>query len=242
MSTFWYGKYFRRIFAHFDNRITKTARKLFTVGETRLLATPLYNPIVAADHTPLPFASRSGFIFAGRLEAVKNVNVIIRNYAMLPSELKKMHNLNIVGTGSRESSLKKMVRELDQGDFVKFHGQVDSEVVISIIGRSIIFLMSSSYEGFPMAIAESLSSGTPVISTDVGDISSVVKNGYNGFLLPVGYTYSEFYARVRSIMDDFGTFSNNSLKSSSVFNAEENSKSLISACDEIMRLQGTDTE
>lgn len=242
MSTFWYGKYFRPVFAHFEKRITKTAHKLFTVGEARLPAAKLYNPIVASDHTPIPFTARSGFTFAGRLEAVKNVDAIIRNYAMLPPEIKMIHNLNIVGTGSMENSLKKLVQELGQGDFVKFHGQVDSEVVLSIIERSIILLMSSSHEGFPMAIAESLSYGTPVISTDVGDISSVVKNGYNGFLLPDGYTYSDFYERVSSIIDDFGNFSSNSLKSSSIFNAEENSKLLISACDEIIGLPGAETK
>ena len=242
MSTFWYGKYFRPVFVHFEKRITKTAFKLFTVGEARPLASKLYNPIVFRDQTPLPFAARSGFTFAGRLESVKNVDAIIRNYALLPSEIKTVHNLNIVGTGSRESSLKKLVQELAQDDFVKFHGQVDSEAVLRIIGRSIMLLMSSSHEGFPMAIAESLSVGTPVISTDVGDISSVLINGYNGFLLPDGYTFSDFYSRVRSVLDDFRTFSGNSLKSSSIFDAEENSKSLISACDEIIGLQGAETK
>ncbi|MRS02354.1 glycosyltransferase [bacterium] len=203
---------------------------------SKALAAKLFNPIVAPDRPLIPYAARSGFIYAGRLEAVKNVDAIIRNYAMLPAEIKTMHNLNIVGTGSREKSLKKLVQELGQVDFVTFHGQIDGEAVYKIIGRSTMLLMSSSHEGFPMAIAESLTSGTPVISTDVGDIYSVVKNGYNGVLLADGYTYSDFYERVRSVLDDFEAFSGNALKSSSVFNAEEISKSLISACDSIIGL------
>ncbi|ADV47239.1 glycosyltransferase [Nitratifractor salsuginis] len=46
-----------------------------------------------------------------------------------------------------------------------------------------ILLMTSSREGFPMAIMEAMAHGVVVISTDVGGISKHVKNAYNGFLI-----------------------------------------------------------
>jgi glycosyltransferase involved in cell wall biosynthesis len=85
-----------------------------------------------------------------------------------------------------------------------------------------------------MVIAESLSVGTPVISTNVGDIQSVIKDGFNGFLLPVSFTYSDFYDKIISILADYEHFSTNACKSSSVFNAQEIADSLISACDKIL--------
>lgn len=49
-----------------------------------------------------------------------------------------------------------------------------------------VFLLTSNYEGYGMAAAEAISSGLPVIMTDVGLAGEVVKNGENGIIIPVG--------------------------------------------------------
>lgn len=235
MSTFWYGKYLKWIFRHFETRIIKTADQLFTVGEARTDANKLYNPVSSIPQKRLTFSERKDFVFAGRLEGVKNIDKIIYYYSQLPVDLRERHRLNIIGSGSKDASLRKLVNDLNINDYVKFHGLVENELTLSIIAKSIILLMASSHEGFPMVIAESLSSGTPVISTDVGDIRSVVKDGFNGFLLPAGHTYPDFLKRITSIMSDYENFSLNAVKSSSIFNAQEIANLLISVCDTIIK-------
>ena len=42
------------------------------------------------------------------------------------------------------------------------------------------FVLSSAYEGMPFAILEALAAGTPVASTDVGEVRLMVKDGCNG--------------------------------------------------------------
>jgi glycosyltransferase involved in cell wall biosynthesis len=109
-----------------------------------------------------------------------------------------------------------------------------NEVAIEKISRSSILLMTSSYEGFPMVIAESLAVGTPIISTDVGDIRSIIKNGYNGFLLPLDYDINSFTNKIIEILMDYQNFSRNALKSSFVFNAEEIAGTFINDCKTII--------
>ena len=46
-----------------------------------------------------------------------------------------------------------------------------------------IFILPSYNEGLPMSILEAMSYGLPVISTPVGGIPEIVKDGVNGYLI-----------------------------------------------------------
>jgi len=240
-SIFWYGKYFKRLFEFFDKRIIQKATKLYTVGEYRKEAEKFYNPINLNAPKLLTFAERSDFVFAGRLESMKNIDSIIEVYNLLPEKIKLKNKLLIVGTGTQEKKLKGLVDRMELNDKVVFYGQLDNEHTIDIISRSLMLLMSSSYEGFPMVIAESLTVGTPVISTDVGDIGSIIRSGYNGFLLPLNYDKSLFVENISEIISDYPVFTKNASESSAVFSAEEIASKFISECKEIIGTGSLDT-
>lgn len=233
-SVFWYGKYFKCVYAYFDKRIIKKASKLYTVGEFREGAKKFYNPIdINLLKETIP-EERKDFIFAGRLEETKNVGAIIEIYNCLPEIYKACNFLHIIGAGTQEVKLKKLVNKLKLSDKIIFHGQLTNEKAIEKISKSLILLMASSHEGFPMVIAESLTVGTPIISTDVGDIKSIIKNGYNGFLLPLDYNLNSYTNKIIELLTDYQNFSMNALKSSIVFNANGIASSFISDCKRII--------
>jgi glycosyltransferase involved in cell wall biosynthesis len=49
-----------------------------------------------------------------------------------------------------------------------------------------IFLMTSAYEGLPLALLEAMALGKPVVATAVGGIPEVVCHGEEGLLAAVG--------------------------------------------------------
>jgi len=60
----------------------------------------------------------------------------------------------------------------------------EQQDVFSMLSMADVFVLTSLREGFPNAIMEAMAMGLPIISSDVGDINYLVKNGQNGYLFP----------------------------------------------------------
>ncbi len=91
------------------------------------------------------------------------------------------HTLLIVGDGDHRQVLKEQVETLQLQQHVVFSGpRRDIPDLLSIMD---IYVLSSLIEGLPMSLLEAMASGLPAISTDVGDIHSVISDGHNGFLV-----------------------------------------------------------
>lgn len=67
-----------------------------------------------------------------------------------------------------------------------FHGQIPNEQITERMSKgNYSFLINvSESEGLPVTMMESMSCGIPCIGTDVGGVSEIIRDGYNGFLLP----------------------------------------------------------
>jgi glycosyltransferase involved in cell wall biosynthesis len=69
---------------------------------------------------------------------------------------------------------------------VRFLGSLPRERVLRLFRAADATVLSSSWENFPHTVVEALAEGTPVISTAVGGVPEVVRDGENGLLVPVG--------------------------------------------------------
>ena len=59
-------------------------------------------------------------------------------------------------------------------------GYVDYQNLPTLYSQAFAYVMPTSWENLPFKLLEAMSSGLPVITTNVGGISEVVKDGYNG--------------------------------------------------------------
>ena len=132
----------------------------------RVSTLPIYVDVSA--YTKIKRSKRSSsqktFIVVSRLEREKNVGLAI---TALYKARQLGHNarLVIVGSGSEEHTLRKMVNEWNLTDYVEFVGWQDPKEYYSIAD---LVLVTSRYEGYGMVIVEALAAGVPVLSTDVG--------------------------------------------------------------------------
>jgi len=90
----------------------------------------------------------------------------------------------IAGEGPELSKLKKLVNDLSLDDKVIFAGFTHDPVFTASCYD--IAMSTSENEGFPNTIVEYFSVGKPVISTDVGGVSEIIKDRKNGILVNFG--------------------------------------------------------
>ena len=86
----------------------------------------------------------------------------------------------IIGDGILKEEILEHLRNEGMEDYIFFPGlQTD---VIPWLSAIDIFMMSSSFEGLPIALLEAMSMQCAVVSTNAGGIKEVIRNGEDGFI------------------------------------------------------------
>src|SRR5207248_1155228 len=127
-------------------------------------------------------------LFVGRIQRLKGLEVLVRAFGRL-SDLDA--RLLVVGgqpgtsPESREiSRLQHLVARLGIEDRTAFVGAVAHEQLPLYYSAADVTVMPSSYESFGLVAVESLACGTPVVATRVGGLTSIVRDGETGVLVP----------------------------------------------------------
>lgn len=81
-----------------------------------------------------------------------------------------------------------------------------------------LVMLPTNYEGLPMVIIEAMSFGKPVVASDVGGISEIVRNGINGYV--VENRAECFATRIREVLEDREKYNDMSKASLDIYNAE----------------------
>ena len=89
-----------------------------------------------------------------------------------------------VGDGPLYQKLKDLSISYNLDHSIHFLGRRKQKEVQEILSISDIFVLPSLVEGLPTSIIEAMVSKCPVVATDVGGTSEIVKDGKTGFLVP----------------------------------------------------------
>lgn len=113
------------------------------------------------------------FLFCGRLEIAKGIRQIVKAFSSISPEVAI---LTIIGDGSEREWVKRNL-----GESIKYLGfQSD---VSKFYEDSDALILMSEFENFPISIIEAMNHGLSIITTGVGGISEMVKDGFNGFVV-----------------------------------------------------------
>lgn len=127
-------------------------------------------------HDAIVFGNVAVFRFQKRLTEW------LRVFAELEQNNPNVYGI-IVGSGPLEDEVKAEMHKLNLQDKVFFPGLKTN--VKPYFRCMDIFMMSSSFEGLPIALLEAMSMECAVISTDAGGIKEVIRNEMDGFLCEV---------------------------------------------------------
>jgi len=127
-----------------------------------------------------------------KIVTVGNVNPLkgIEYFMEMASILGKQHgDLNFFVVGPHYSSQKRYSKKLrktvEDLKLKNFHFCGQTEDVPSVLKSADIYVCSSVAEASPISVWEAMSMAKPIVSTDVGDVARFIKNGENGFIVPI---------------------------------------------------------
>lgn len=118
-------------------------------------------------------------VSVGRLDQQKDPLLMLDAFEQV-IQRRPTARLIFVGDGTLRSALQRAIRRKRLTEVVALLGLRPKPEIADCLRAADLFLLSSAYEGMPMAVLESLGSGLPVVSTDVGEIRRLVKPGANG--------------------------------------------------------------
>jgi glycosyltransferase involved in cell wall biosynthesis len=93
-------------------------------------------------------------------------------------------NLCFVGDGQLRPILTQFCISHKLLQYVHFLGNLPHHKALQVVAKSSVFVLSSYEEGLPTALIEAMAFGKPVVATNVGGVSEVIKDGINGILVP----------------------------------------------------------
>lgn len=123
-------------------------------------------------------------LYSGRL-------VMERGADMLPEIIHKVtesspsYRFIIAGGGLLLKTIESKIKLKNLHDFVEILGQVNHSQVLLLMQQVHVTLFISPQENYgSLALLECLAHGCPVIATNVGSTSELIRDRYNGFLTP----------------------------------------------------------
>lgn len=166
----------------FYNKIGFPRQKLFLVPST--VDTERFS-------THIPSALPYDYIlYCGSLTILKDgVDVLVNSFTKISSKYPEI-NLVLIGQGDtieEETRIRELVAELNMRNRIIFLGQLSRTIIpVYLVNAKVLALARPSSiqaaAGFPSKLTEYLSTGNPVVVTNVGEIPIYLKDNENAFL------------------------------------------------------------
>jgi len=120
------------------------------------------------------------FLFAGRLEKDKNVDLILKALAVV---LKNQRVQAIItGRVKDENKLKRLADKLNLQNRAVFTGRVPDDDLRQFYSLADVYIGSGTAELQGLAVMEAMASGLPVLAVNAVALPELVKDGVNGYL------------------------------------------------------------
>lgn len=120
------------------------------------------------------------FCYIGRIEEAKGIFDTLEALKILTNKGIHEFSFKVAGDGAAKNKMIERIKSLQLEEQVNYVGSVFNKEKTTFWQSSDVLIFPSYAEGMPYTILESLASGTPMITTNVGAIGDVIINGVHG--------------------------------------------------------------
>jgi len=125
---------------------------------------------------PLTVQNKSRLLFVGRLNAQKNISLLLK--ALQGTDV----TLDIIGEGELGDDLMYLAKKLSVS--VNFLGLIPNDQMPQYYNRCKVYVLCSHFEGNPKTMLEAMACGCAVVGTNVPGIQEIIRHQENGLLVP----------------------------------------------------------
>ena len=118
-------------------------------------------------------------VWLGLLAPVKRLDLLLDAVARVPGL-----TLAIAGDGPLRDAVRCRIDELGLSERVTMLGSVPDPA--PVLRAADLFVLTSAAENCPLSLLQAMATGLPVVTTAVGGIPEVVRDGVDGLLCPAG--------------------------------------------------------
>lgn len=172
-------------------------------GRSSVIRNSVKPALEAVEPWRLGVHNRGVVGLVGQLRKVKDVPLLVRGYARVPSALRK--RLVLAGyfvDSPEEEWTSTLIREFDLELEVKLTGNFCQHEVFDHLRGMHVYVQTSAFEGLPNALLEAASLGLPLVATSVGGMREILTDGDNALLVPHGDPTALSVAITRILSDD----------------------------------------
>ena len=145
--------------------------------------------------------SKYDIVSFSRIDKNKNVELLIRAIPLINKS--DSISVAVAGDGDHLENVKQLAHQLGVDSCIEFLGYVRGlKEKMNLLCNSKIFVSCSKGEGFPVSLLEAMNCGCVPVVSDVGDISDVVKSGYNGIVYNDTDNAEQLADRLLSLLDN----------------------------------------
>ena len=167
-------------------------------------------------------------VFVGRLTQIKRPDRLVEIATELKKDLPNAHLL-VAGAGELFNVTKSEAESQELP--MTFYGWRND--IARILCASDIAVLCSDNEGIPLTLIQAAQAGLPIVSTDVGSVSDIVKHGISGTL--AGRSSAELAQGLKVLIQDLSLRDSYGLAGKTRANKYFSSQSMVAAHEQLYR-------
>ncbi|MEP7208892.1 MAG: glycosyltransferase family 4 protein [Casimicrobiaceae bacterium] len=119
------------------------------------------------------------------LEGLYDIASALRAFALVRASCPEAR-LTVAGSGPEGPALEHLSRDLGIDAATRFAGRLDRDQIANLYRTAAVALNPSRVDNMPNSVLEAMASGVPVVSTSVGGVPYIVRDGETGLLVEAG--------------------------------------------------------